>query len=116
MTFAAKLPGRPFQIGDVTMDFAYQEAFPRFNLTPMLSFFTTRWLVIHRCSSALMRSSDPGESNLYPLQQLFADEAIPLDSYSAGSWGPKEADRLIAGSGSLWDNPYYAGRVTLSHF
>jgi len=104
MTFAAKLPGRPFQIGDVTMDFAYQEAFPG----PRVNTYAQLLYDAMVGDSSLFIRSDEVERSweiVHPLQQLFADEAIPLDSYSAGSWGPKEADRLIAGSGSLWDNP-----------
>lgn len=36
--------------------------------------------------------------------QDILDDVTPLNTYTPGSWGPEEADRLIAGDGP-WQNP-----------
>ncbi|MCL5044086.1 MAG: glucose-6-phosphate dehydrogenase [Deltaproteobacteria bacterium] len=39
------------------------------------------------------------------LDQWQRDPSIPLGSYEAGSWGPPEADRLLAADGRAWFEP-----------
>jgi glucose-6-phosphate 1-dehydrogenase len=40
-----------------------------------------------------------------PLLQAWAEEDAPLSHYPAGSWGPKEADRLLEREGRTWRTP-----------
>ena len=40
-----------------------------------------------------------------PILTAWADETVPLARYEAGSWGPAEADQLLARDGRRWRKP-----------
>jgi len=40
--------------------------------------------------------------------QTLLEDRPPVHSYAPGSWGPPEADRLVAGYGG-WHGPWVAG-------
>ena len=50
------------------------------------------------------RSSRRGASST-PSSRAWADERAPLARYDAGSWGPPEADELLARDGRRWRRP-----------
>jgi glucose-6-phosphate 1-dehydrogenase len=39
-----------------------------------------------------------------PLLEAWENEDVVLSRYPAGTWGPREADRLIARDGRQWRN------------
>ena len=40
-----------------------------------------------------------------PILRAWQCETCPVPEYPAGSWGPKEADALLAGAGHAWWKP-----------
>jgi len=40
-----------------------------------------------------------------PILEAWRDKAVPLAKYAAGTWGPKEAARLIEADGHHWHDP-----------
>jgi glucose-6-phosphate 1-dehydrogenase len=98
----AKVPGTSFRIEPVKMDFHYgtsfgkasPEAYERLLLDAMsgdATLFARRdeveqaWDFIDRIEHAWKES-----------------EAPPLFEYAAGSWGPEQADELLARDGRAW--------------
>lgn len=99
----AKMPGAALRIEPVKMDFHYgtsfgkasPEAYERLLLDAMsgdATLFARRdevegaWKFIDRIESAWHAADNPP----------------PLCEYPSGSWGPKEADELLARSGHVW--------------
>jgi glucose-6-phosphate 1-dehydrogenase len=100
LTFGAKVPGAGGRIRNVTMDFDYgasfgvesPEAYERLLLDALVgdaTLFTRRDEV-----EAAWALFDP------LLQAWDSAQAVP--TYEAGSWGPKEADDLLAEDGRTW--------------
>jgi glucose-6-phosphate 1-dehydrogenase len=100
LTFGAKVPGPAGRIRNVTMDFDYgasfgiepPEAYERLLLEALLgdaTLFTRRDEV-----EAAWTIFDP------VLQEW--DHARDVPFYRAGTWGPKEADELLASEGRRW--------------
>jgi glucose-6-phosphate 1-dehydrogenase len=102
LRFDSKVPGQANQIRPVTMDFRYNasfgvespEAYERLLLDAMLG------------DSTLFTRSDEVEASwslITPIHQGWANSPEPdLASYEAGTWGPKEADRLLGKDWRAW--------------
>jgi glucose-6-phosphate 1-dehydrogenase len=102
LKFNSKVPGQVNQIRPVTMDFRYgsafgvssPEAYERLLLDCMLgdgTLFTRRDEV------------EASWSLITPIHQGWeAGPPQPFPNYEAGSWGPKEADELLARDGREW--------------
>ncbi len=91
-----KVPGEPFQLQTLPLHFLYKEAFgsiPDGYQTLLLDVFTgDQTLFVHGEETEVAW-------NLYtPL--LSAD--IDVHQYSAGSWGPQHANRLLSRAGHHW--------------
>ena len=48
-----------------------------------------------------------GVEETWRIMQPLLDESPPVHPYEPGSWGPKEADDLVAGHGR-WHEPWIA--------
>ncbi len=102
LRFNSKVPGQVSQIRPVTMDFRYNasfgeaspEAYERLLLDAMLG------------DSTLFTRSDEVEASwslITPIHQGWeAMNDAPLPQYEAGTWGPEEADELLARIGRSW--------------
>lgn len=103
MRFGAKVPGTAMEVRDVSMDFSYgssftessPEAYERLILDVMLGdpplFPTTQevnlsWQILD------------------PIEEYWATLGQP-QPYRAGTWGPKEADEMLARDGFVWRMP-----------
>jgi glucose-6-phosphate 1-dehydrogenase len=98
----AKMPGTSFRIEPVKMDFHYgtsfgkasPEAYERLLLDAMSG------------DATLFARRDEVEQAwafIDPIEEAFAKkDAPPLCFYPAGSWGPDEADELLARDGRAW--------------
>ncbi|MFQ5898053.1 MAG: glucose-6-phosphate dehydrogenase [Candidatus Methylomirabilia bacterium] len=102
ITFGAKLPGPDLRIRPVTMDFAYGAAFggksPEAYERLLLD-------VIYGDSTLYARSDwvDLAWHLLTPVLEAWAEAPAPkFPNYEAGSWGPQDADRVMAGDGRQW--------------
>src|SRR5262249_43119901 len=102
MSFEAKHPGPKLCMSTVTMDFGYAstfgtkppESYARLLLDAMLG------------DQTLFARSDEVEESWRRMDPIIAhlgeDPSTPLHVYPAGSWGPKEADLLLARHGHVW--------------
>ena len=104
LSFGAKIPGPTVQVGTVNMDFDYAEHFG----TPPTTGYET---LLHDCmagDATLFERGDNVElcwSVVEPILDVWKSLPPPsFPNYSAGSWGPKEADELLQRDGRRWHN------------
>jgi len=102
LSFGAKVPGMQMRIGDVKMDFQYgtsfggeePEAYERLLLDAMLG------------EATLFIRADEVEHSwkiIDPITQYWASQPPPkFPNYQAGTWGPIQADALIAKTQNRW--------------
>jgi glucose-6-phosphate 1-dehydrogenase len=103
LRFGAKIPGPVLKLGSVDMEFDYEDYFGNVSSTGYER-------LLHDCmlgDATLFQRADQVEAGwavVAPIQKAWA-EAPPPDfpNYEAGSWGPKEADELLAGDGHGWE-------------
>jgi glucose-6-phosphate 1-dehydrogenase len=104
LRFAAKVPGPVMRLGTVDMNFEYQEYFGK---QPSTGYER----LLHDCmigDQTLFQRADmveAGWSVVNPILDIW--KALPprnFPNYSAGSWGPKEADDLLERDGRRWRN------------
>ena len=104
LRFGAKVPGTQMELRDVTMDFAYgssfteasPEAYERLILDVLLG------------DPPLFPQHEEVElawKILDPVLDFWAESNTPPCKYPAGSWGPSEADEMIARDGFIWRRP-----------
>jgi glucose-6-phosphate 1-dehydrogenase len=107
LTFQAKQPGAKVCLQPVTMDFQYSSVQEG-------NFVDAYETVILDCllgDHMLFVRQDGVEecwAFLSPIIEACEDcgnKAQPLHLYEAGSWGPKEADRMIEAEGAAWRKP-----------
>jgi glucose-6-phosphate 1-dehydrogenase len=101
--FGAKLPGPILKIGAVDMNFDYADYFGD---TPSTGYER----LLHDCmmgDATLFQRADQVEaawSVVAPIQTAWgAEEPPPLCTYKAGTWGPEEAEELLARDGREWE-------------
>jgi len=102
LSFAAKRPGPVMSLGNVDMSFAYSDYF---GSSPSTGYER----LLHDCmigDATLFQRADmveAGWSVVAPVLDVWAalrPRAFP--NYPAGTWGPKEADDLLARDGRAW--------------
>ena len=104
LRFGAKVPGQAFDVRTVSMDFSYgaafleetPEAYERLLLDALIG------------DPTLFIRTDEVEQAwrvVQPLLDAWAERQVPPPAYAAGSWGPKEADRLLERDGRRWRTP-----------
>jgi glucose-6-phosphate 1-dehydrogenase len=102
--FGAKVPGEAFRLRSVDMDFSYAEAFPG-----ATSGGYERLLhdVMIGDATLFIRTDEVERSwqIVDPLLEAWGGDGVPLSQYSAGTWGPKEADALLARELRQWHEP-----------
>ncbi|WP_424892704.1 glucose-6-phosphate dehydrogenase [Streptomyces sp. XH2] len=103
MRFGSKVPGTQMEVRDVSMDFAYGESFTESspeayerlildvllgdaNLFPRLKEVELSWQILD------------------PIEEYWDKNGKPA-SYPAGTWGPVEADEMLARDGRSWRRP-----------
>jgi glucose-6-phosphate 1-dehydrogenase len=104
LVFEAKVPGLAGPLRPVSMDFDYRRAFSttspaayeRLLLDAMLGDPT----LFARCDEV-----EAAWAIVDPLLEAMERGAMPLATYPAGSWGPPEADEMLAREGRAWRNP-----------
>ena len=102
LSFGAKIPGPVVSIGGVKMDFHYKDYF---GTTPSTGYER----LLYDCmlgDATLFQRSDMVEtawSVVAPIQDVW--DALPprkFPNYAAGSWGPEEADEMLARDHRHW--------------
>ena len=104
LSFSAKVPGPVVQIGDVDMNFNYTDYF---NASPQTGYER----LLYDCmfgDATLFQRSDMVETAWHVVAPILdVWEALPprrFPNYAAGSWGPHEADELLAKDHRHWSN------------
>jgi glucose-6-phosphate 1-dehydrogenase len=104
LSFQAKVPGPVVKTGSVEMAFNYAE---RFGRTPSTGYETLLYDCMCGDPTLFQRgdSVEDGWAVVEPILDLW--KALPprmFPNYAAGTWGPKEADELLARDGRAWRN------------
>lgn len=104
LRFGAKVPGQAFRVRSVSMDFFYgaafleeaPEAYERLLLDALVGDPTL-----------FIRSDEVAQAWRIcdPLLTAWEEHDVALARYEAGSWGPAEADHLLARDGRKWRRP-----------
>jgi glucose-6-phosphate 1-dehydrogenase len=99
--FGAKVPGPSFKVRSVKLDFKYGEAFTERRpeayerlLLDVLVGDPTLFIRVDEVEQAWQI--------VQPILDAFQSGRIPLARYSAGSWGPREADDLVRVDADRW--------------
>ncbi|HEX4594922.1 MAG TPA: glucose-6-phosphate dehydrogenase [Bryobacteraceae bacterium] len=102
LSFGAKVPGPVVQIGDVNMNFNYTDYF---NAAPQTGYER----LLYDCmlgDATLFQRSDMVETAWHVVAPVLdVWEALPprkFPNYAAGTWGPPEADELLAKDNRHW--------------
>ncbi len=102
LTFEAKIPGSRRRLQEVRMDFRYGTAFA----VPPPEAYERLLLDVMLGDQSLFTRTDEVESAWRFITSLLdawkRPDAPPPVNYVAGSWGPHEADALIARDGARW--------------
>ena len=100
LLFGAKVPGRGFDVRSVSMEFLYGRAFAD---GPADAYERLLVDAMVGDPTLFIRSDEVIESwrILAPVQQAWARGDVPLAFYPAGSWQPKESERLFS-EGRRW--------------
>lgn len=101
IAFEAKRPGPTMELSQVALDFHYKDWF---DVTPTTGYET----LIYDCligDPTLFQRADnieAGWSAVQPILEVWNEGFGDMASYEAGSWGPPEADALLARDGQYW--------------
>lgn len=104
--FEAKVPDTATQLRSVDMEFHYADSFGK---TAIPEAYERLLLDTITGDASLFTRADEVETAwgiIDPIVQAWEAGGEPLASYEPGSWGPKEADELLARDGrswSMWD-------------
>ena len=89
--FLAKIPGTEFQVDPVDMQFSYKEAFAK---QPSPAY--ERLLHDAFCGDQTLFARDDAVDRAWQIVEPVLNNLPPAFDYPAGTWGPAEADKLIA--------------------
>jgi glucose-6-phosphate 1-dehydrogenase len=105
LKFQAKEPGLSLKLRPTDMRFSYREAFQ----TPSPEAYETLLLDVMRGDATLFMRADQVETAwgvVMPILEAWGQATkTNLPEYPAGSWGPAEADALLAQDGHSWIPP-----------
>jgi glucose-6-phosphate 1-dehydrogenase len=102
LRFGAKVPGLGLNVRSVTMDFTYGSAF---NVDSPDAYETLILDALQGDASLFTRADEVEEawSIVDPFIDTWANADPPnFPDYEAGTWGPEEADELLAREGRKW--------------
>ncbi|MBM3262727.1 MAG: glucose-6-phosphate dehydrogenase, partial [candidate division Zixibacteria bacterium] len=105
MRFEAKYPGAQMALRSVWMDFRYKDAFK----AATAEAYQRLILDCMRGDATLFLRRDGVEVAwwlIMPVLERWAEQqAKRIPSYPSGTWGPSEADAMLAQHGHAWKNP-----------
>jgi glucose-6-phosphate 1-dehydrogenase len=104
LSFGAKIPGPQVQVGNVDMDFQYANYFGD---APSTGYETLLHDVMAGDATLFQRSDNVelGWSVVDPILKVWDSLGThAIHHYAAGTWGPAEADALLAKDGRKWRN------------
>jgi glucose-6-phosphate 1-dehydrogenase len=107
LRFQSKYPGLTMRLSPVMMQFYYRETF---KVTPPEAYETLLLDVMRGDATLFMRDDQVEEawSVISPILNVWS-QVRPTDfpNYPAGTWGPEEAEVLIAQGGFSWVTPVF---------
>ncbi len=103
LVFGAKVPGQDYNIRSVAMNFSYADTFKE------VSWDAYERLILDALlgdRTLFLRSDEVIKAweIVEPIQRAFSDLDFPLYPYAAGTYGPKEASKLLQSTGHYWHN------------
>ena len=102
LKFGAKVPGPSMRIRSVNMDFGYGATFGREDASP----YERLILDCMKGDQTLFDRADGVEAAWGLIDPALAaweaDRSVAFPNYAAGTWGPAEADELLARDGRAW--------------
>ncbi|MHB8262775.1 MAG: glucose-6-phosphate dehydrogenase [Acidimicrobiales bacterium] len=104
LRFGAKAPGESFDLRSVSMNFSYEDTFKQEPPDAYERLIHDAMIGDHM----LFLRSDEVEQAwkiVDPFLDAFINGDVPVSMYRSGSWGPHEADILLARKGHAWSNP-----------
>jgi glucose-6-phosphate 1-dehydrogenase len=104
LKFGAKVPVQGIRIRSVNMDFVYGASF----MVDAPDAYETLIIDALRGDATLFTRQDEVEQQwrfVDPIAQAWAEGRGQMPAYPAGTWGPAEADLLIAEDGRTWRKP-----------
>jgi glucose-6-phosphate 1-dehydrogenase len=104
LKFVSKRPGSGMQLRPVSMDFNYGSSFGE--RSP--SAYETLLLDAISGDATLYTRQDMVEASwtaVQPIMDYWATQKFNFPNYEAGTWGPKEADEMLARWGHAWRKP-----------
>ncbi len=102
LEFGAKIPGPTMKLGEVLMDFKYQDYF---GAAPSTGYETLIYDVMIGDATLFQRADniEAGWRVVQPVLDFWASEKpANFPNYAAGSHGPQEADELLERDGRSW--------------
>jgi glucose-6-phosphate 1-dehydrogenase len=103
LSFQAKLPDSAYETRSVNMEFRYSTAF---NGTEIPEAYERLLLDALNGDASLFTRSDEIEALWEIIDPVLkgweTPQAPPLAIYKRGTWGPQEADKLLARDGHIW--------------
>ncbi len=98
LRFEAKVPGPRVRLGTVKMDFDYADYF---GAAPKTGYETLLYDAMTGDSTLFHRADivEAGWTVVDPILRVWAENRDGLHTYPSGSWGPPEADALLAREG-----------------
>jgi len=104
-SFQAKVPDTAAEMRDVEMSFNYEESFGALSIPEA---YERLLLDVIKGDASLFTRSDAIELSWELIDPILtgwdSKYAPPLNFYESGSWGPPEADQLIAHNGYKWSH------------
>jgi glucose-6-phosphate 1-dehydrogenase len=99
-----KVPGEPFRLRTLPLDFQYEEAFGS-----IPDAYDTLLLDVLQGDQTLFVHADETEA-AWQLYAPLIERPLEVYPYVSGSWGPPEADALLDRDGFQWHGPVCGGR------
>lgn len=106
LSFEAKRPGIAVKTDTVEMDFCYATHFKQ---TPFIGYETLLYDCMRGDQTLFQRADfvEAGWEAITPILDVWSSlPARNFPNYTAGTWGPKEADELLAKDGRQWRNQF----------
>jgi glucose-6-phosphate 1-dehydrogenase len=104
LLFGAKVPGEAFRLRSVNMDFSYARVFEGTNADAYERLLHDAMI---GDATLFIRTDEVAQAwrVVDPFLQAWGEEGVPLAHYPAGSWGPHEANLLLARDQRQWRHP-----------
>ena len=104
LDFGAKVPGPSFDLRSVAMSFRYRDGFAEESPS---AYERLLYDALVGDATLFIRRDEVEQAwrIVAPILDVWRDEAVILGRYPAGTWGPREADRLLSRDGRAWRTP-----------